>query len=81
MISKYETDKSVPKLVVLEAWANRCQVPLEWLIGDEKITSDGPEPEPTLTVEPIKGRQGARRKAPVTELYMGRTGRHLLKAA
>ncbi len=31
-VSAYENGKTVPKLAVLRVWAERCDVPLDWLV-------------------------------------------------
>lgn len=33
-VARYESGVIKPKTVVLRSWADRCGVPLEWLVGD-----------------------------------------------
>jgi transcriptional regulator with XRE-family HTH domain len=41
VISKYERDKSVPKRVIIKAWALKTGVPLSWLLDEFQPPPDG----------------------------------------
>ena len=40
-VTSYESGATVPRLIVLKAWAMRCGVPLQWLETGEAPSPDG----------------------------------------
>lgn len=48
-VGGYCTNKSKPLRVMLNAWANRVEVPVEWI-----VTGVWPEPETDTTAKPSK---------------------------